>query len=97
MNDKDDIVRGKINLETAKVTWKEVERLFASGKVIFVDESLDLIEVGLCLTRDDEPLLKQWVDNKQVYPLTRKQAIRWHKNHSEKWATVVKPWVLVQD
>jgi len=39
-------LKDRLNLETARITWPELERYFASGKVIHVAATLDLIEVA---------------------------------------------------
>ncbi len=38
-----ELKRTKINLETAKVNWTEIERFFAQGSLISVDRHLDLV------------------------------------------------------
>ena len=41
-----ELLRAKLNQETSQMPWKELERYFASGKVIAVSDQLDLIEVA---------------------------------------------------
>ena len=41
-----EIVRAKVNLETAQMNWREMQRYFASGAAIFVAPELDLVETA---------------------------------------------------
>ena len=93
----DDVLKAKLNLETAKTTWSAVERLFAGGHIIYVHQPLDLVSVGFRLARDDSQQWQTWLKQCAVHPLTDEQAIAWHQNDSEMWALVIKPWVLVQN
>ena len=45
--ENDTELHDKINRETARVKWDELERHFAQGNVIYVSESLDLIDVAM--------------------------------------------------
>ena len=86
----------KINRETARVSWKEIEPHFASGNVISVDQTLDLVHVAKAVADDNTVDIKQWMDAGQVTPTTDQQAIEWQQNNTELWAVVIKPLILVQ-
>ncbi len=84
--------------ETARVSWPELERLFAAGRVIRVDRELDLIEAGRVFAQDDASRLKRWMQADQAGILDDETASRWANTPSaELWAVVVRPWVLVQE
>lgn len=90
-------LRARLNLETARITWQELQRYFAAGKVIEVDPVLDLIEVAACLAEDNAPQLKNWLTQAQVGQLSDAQARTWAEQPPDNlWAVVVAPWVLVQ-
>ena len=93
----DDIVQAKINLETAQIPWRELQRFFASGKAIAVDSSLDLTEIARVIARDQSAQLKQWMGASLVGSVSDKQAQIWYEQNALVWAVVVKPWVLVQE
>lgn len=86
----------KLNLETAKIAWKDLQRFFASGNAISVAKGIDLIKVAAALLEDDTKTLKQWMDTNQVHAVTDEQALSWHENDNLLWAVVIAPWVLVQ-
>ena len=99
MNEADcaDIVREKVNLETSKIAWKELQRFFASGSAVFVASSLDLVDVAYQFSIDNKNLVSQWMQNNQVALVSDQQAINWAESDVKVWAVVVKPWILVQE
>lgn len=47
-----DILKAKLNQETAKANWKELQPFFARGQTVYVAPELDLIEVALAFSED---------------------------------------------
>lgn len=82
--------------ETAQIPWRELQRFFAAGNAVAVDDSLDLLEVANTLARDDAPRLKAWMENGKVDAVSDGQAGEWFEQDVMVWAVVIKPWVLVQ-
>lgn len=93
----EDIEKAKINLETAKIAWKGLERFFAAGSVIYVSPELELVDVAYALSCDDTEHFKTWMQNGKVEHVTDQQAITWHEADATLWSVVIKPWVLVQE
>ncbi|MBU0656278.1 MAG: DUF2288 domain-containing protein [Gammaproteobacteria bacterium] len=88
----------RMNLETARIAWPELERHFAGGRVILVAPELDLVDVATCMAKDDSKQLKSWMDAQQVGQLSDEKATCWVNEQPENlWAVVVAPWVLVQE
>ncbi len=92
----DESVEQKINRETARIHWNEIEPHFAAGNVISVAKELDLIHVARAMADDDAASIKEWMDKQQVIPTSNEQAIEWQACNAELWAVVIKPWILVQ-
>jgi len=86
----------KINRETARLQWQEVEPHFASGNVISVAKELDLVAVAKAVADDNAIAIKQWMEEQQVIPTSDEQAITWQQNNAEFWAVVIKPLILIQ-
>jgi hypothetical protein len=84
----------ELNLQTAKIAWKELLRFFAAGKTLVVQPKLDLIEVAVQMVQDNKPQIQQWLENKNIQPVSDEQAKEWLEQ--EVWAVVCKPWVLVK-
>lgn len=90
-------LKDRLNLETARITWPELERYFASGKVIHVAATLDLIEVATNIAEDNAAAVKQWMEAQQVDVLDDATALQWVEQQPDNlWAVVLAPWVLVQ-
>ena len=94
MNEKD--LASELIMETAQIHWHELQRFFASGNAIAVDESLDLIYVATEITKDNAVQIKAWMNAGLVDAVKDSQAQEWYENNAMVWAVVVKPWVLVQ-
>lgn len=94
MNEKD--IASELVLETAQIHWHELQRFFASGNAIAVDDSLDLIYVATEITKDNATQIKAWMDAGLVDAVKDSQAQEWYEQNALVWALVVKPWVLVQ-
>ncbi len=91
-----DLTRAKLNLETAQVPWRDLQRFFAAGKVLRVAAELDLVEVACALEQDDVGRVEAWTEATALYPVSDDEARGWIEDDALLWAVVVKPWVLVQ-
>ncbi len=99
MNDESnpqDIYRAKVNLETARIAWKELQRFFASGAALAVSPTLDLVEVAFQMSEDNRELVAGWIGAGHLGPVSDAQALAWVEADAEVWAVVVRPYVLVQ-
>jgi hypothetical protein len=93
---KDSELHDKINRETARVAWSELERHFASGAVIYVSGELDLVEVAMRIAHDDRASITRWMDEGKIAKVSDAQAQSWQAADTPLWASVVSPFVLVQ-
>ena len=48
-----ELLRAKLNLETSKIAWKELQRFFANGTVLVVSTDMDLVEVAFQISQDN--------------------------------------------
>lgn len=87
----------RLNRETARISWPELERHFARGAVIAVAQGMDLVEVACAMARDENKRMAAWLDAGRVSRADAEQARDWHAREAEFWAVVVAPWVLVQE
>ena len=92
-----ELERAKINSETARIPWLELQRFFAAGKVIWISSELDLVDVAWAMQRDDVDQVGAWGERGQLAPVTDDQARAWVATDSMLWSVVIKPWVLVQE
>ena len=88
--------KAKILGETAKISWNELERFYAQGRIILVSRKLDLIEVGYAVSLDDTTQVIEWMESGLISKNFNEQAKKLAKNNTEVWSVVIKPWVLIQ-
>jgi hypothetical protein len=91
-----EILRAKVNLETAQIAWKELQRFFAGGSALIVSPELDLVEVAYQMSQDNAAQIRQWMAAGKLGKVSDEQAKVWLAADEILWAVVVSPWVLVQ-
>ena len=91
-----DLIKQRLNRETGKLSWHELQPHFARGAVIRVGQDLDLLEVAAELSLDNQAQFQQWLTAGQVARVSDQQAADWYRLNPMCWTTVVAPWVLVQ-
>ena len=94
--EKDTDLRTKVNRETARLPWAELERHFAQGTVIYVSETLDLVDVAVRISHDDKDSIARWMADGKIGKVTDLQAQTWTETDAALWTSVVSPFVLVQ-
>lgn len=94
--EKGNELRAKINGETSRMPWKDLERFFASGVVIAVSNDLDLVEVAYRVASDDKDAVAKWMAENRLGRVSDAQASAWMQADLSLWTVVVKPWILVQ-
>ncbi|SMB90615.1 hypothetical protein SAMN05660772_01570 [Pasteurella testudinis DSM 23072] len=85
-----------LNQQTAKIHWHELQPHFARGKVLYLDPSLDLIEVAQAMLQDNSAYIAELIERRQVYAVTAAQALQFYQYNQLMWAVVLAPWVLAQ-
>jgi hypothetical protein len=87
----------RLNGETAKIEWDQLQKHYASGSVLAIAAGFDLIKVAIALHQDDTAQIKQWLAEESVKQVTDSQAQRWYQQNTLVWALVIPPFVLVQE
>ncbi len=87
----------KLNLETGKMEWSELQTYFARGIVIVVTAGQDLIETAVQLTEDNKAQIEAMIESGQLVRANDDHARNWLETDPLFWAVVVTPWVLVQE
>lgn len=97
MTDRSDELWHSLNAETAQISWQELQKHYASGMVLFVSESLDLVDVAYAFAKDDQKRVKRWLSDEQVGHVPDAMAKGWLERDPNLWGVVVSPFVLVQE
>lgn len=93
----DEELRAHLHGETSKLPWSELEKYFAQGVVIKVEQGLDILDVAIVIARDDKGSLETWLNEKKVMSVEIEDAKKWHEASASLWSVVVAPFVLVQE
>jgi hypothetical protein len=92
-----EVYRTKINQETSRIAWKELQRFFATGAAVLVATDLDLVEVAFQISEDNKQQVAQWLSMGKIGKVTDEQALAWFEADADVWAVVVSPYVLIQE
>lgn len=86
----------KLNMETASLTWRELELFFAKGNLIRVDQNKDLVKVAALIADNKHQEIEVLIANQEIEFMTAD----WVKNNCEAdssfWTVVVAPYVICQ-
>jgi hypothetical protein len=97
MSESSEILRAKLNLETARLAWPEIERHFARGVVVRVKPGFDLIEAALAVAENRAAEVQGWLADGTLAKPEADEAQRWHAAQQVFWGVVVAPFVIVQE
>lgn len=97
MSETHEELRARLNAETGKLAWKELERFYARGVVIVVAPGLDLVEVAARVVADDTAAVRDWLTAGTMVRASEDHAHDWVAREPTFWAVVAAPWVLVQE
>lgn len=94
--DPDLLLRAKLEGETAKMPWRELQRFFANGTAIYVAPTLDLVEVAAEISSNNKTEVEAWQASGDLGQISDALALEWYEANALMWSVVVRPWVLVQ-
>ena len=86
----------RLNSETAKIAWHELQKHYALGNVLAISEAGDLIQVAIALHEDNAAQIQQWISEKVIFEVSDQQALAWYETNATVWALVIPPFILVQ-
>jgi hypothetical protein len=86
----------RLNSETAKIAWHDLQTHYAAGNVLGIVAEADLIKVAIALNRDDAAQIQQWLADSSLFEISDQQATEWYESNQQLWALVLPPFVLVQ-
>ncbi len=92
-----DELKDKLNLETSRIGWHDLQTYYARGHVVRVAAELDLLDVAAELVADNKQQFESWLQAGSVGDVAPELAQSWYDRNAELWAVVIAPWVLVQD
>ena len=97
MNSVSTALKQKLHEQTALIAWKELQRFFAQGVVIWVDDDCDLVEIGSFIAGDQTKKIAALLASTKLAAVSSEQAKNWFERDASLWSLVVAPFVLVQE
>ena len=97
MSEQEQSILEKLHSETALMPWKDLQRFFAQGNLLYVDASLNLVQSAVWFAEDAVDQLAPHIESKTIVEPNNLQARDWYDSNVELWAVVVAPYVLVQE
>jgi hypothetical protein len=97
MTTPSDLLRAKLNLETARIAWAELQRPFARGVVIKVAPGMDLVDAAVQVAGNNAAIVQEWLADGRIARAHAGDAADWQARQPIFWAVVVAPWVLIQE
>lgn len=95
-DESEQLARGKLISESARIPWQDLQRFFANGTAIYVAPELDMVEAAYQISIDNAVLVHRWQAGGLLGQVTDSQAMAWLESGVDVWSVVVRPWVLVQ-
>lgn len=96
MSEEELTLKQKLNLETAQISWRELELFFAKGNLLCVAQNRDLITVAEQIADNNQAEIEALILAKDIEFVSSE----WVKKHCAKnptlWAVVVAPYVVCQ-
>ncbi|UVJ42990.1 DUF2288 domain-containing protein [Pseudomonas sp. LS1212] len=96
MTEQPSTLYAKLLGETAVIDWEGLQPFFARGALLWVEPTLDLIEVAQAVAENRHEDFAVWHAAGSVSKLSDTRAADLNERRPEIWAVVVSPWVLIQ-
>src|SRR5262245_20925250 len=91
-------MREQLVASMGPIEFSDLRAHIARDAVIIIDASLDLLEVGEAIARDDKARVGAWVEKGLVRKPTLEQLAAWSKIEGAAWTSlVVQPFVLIRE
>jgi len=89
-------VRESLQKEKGPADWALLQPHYESGAIVFVDPSLDLIDVAVRMHQDDSNFIKKQMTDFKLYKVDEQNVERIQENTKVFSCVVVAPFVLIQ-
>lgn len=91
-------MRDALAASMGPVQFSDLRAHIARGAVIVVDPSLDLLEVGEAIARDDKALVEAWLEKGLLGKPSLETIEAWSHVEGPAWTSlVVQPFVLLRE
>ena len=90
-------LRKRLSEDVADVNWNDIKPHAQRDAVIVVNNSLNLLDVGVAIAQDDKIVVERWITEQSISKPSNEQLSNWNSNESQLFTTlIVQPFVLIQ-
>ena len=90
--------REELTLLLDEADWGCLRAHLARGGLIFINSSLDLIDVAINITCDNTDIIEKWITDDKIGKPTEDQINSWDDDKQKLFAMlIVSPYVLIQE
>lgn len=86
----------RLNQETAKISWKELELFFAKGNLLCVSKGEDLVTTAEQIIHNEKDKIENLIKKDKITFATPEWVTQNCQPETQLWAVVVAPYVLCQ-
>ncbi|WP_036479208.1 DUF2288 domain-containing protein [Myxosarcina sp. GI1] len=91
-------IQDRLSQDLANIAWKDLIPHAKRDAVIVVTKTLNLVDVGAAIAKDNSCLVKNWIDRQKIGKPSSQQLADWNLAPQKQFATlIVQPFVLVQE
>ena len=87
----------QIEKYTGIVSWEYLEKHFLNDSIIYVDEKLDIKDVGKTIADDNKEKVSKWLASGDMLKPGKLHAEHWKKSRTNFVALVISPFVLIKE
>ena len=87
----------QIEKYTGIVSWEYLEKHFLDNSIIYVDEKLDIKDVGKTIADDNKEKVSNWLASGDILKPGKIHAEHWKKSRTNFVALVISPFVLIKE
>lgn len=91
-------MRETLTASMGPIEFSDLRAHLGRGAVVVVDRSLDLLDVGEAVARDDKARVAAWIEAGLLAKPTLETLERWSKTVGPAWVSlIVQPFVLIHE
>jgi len=89
-------IKSQLEEELADIEWSDLVPHAQRDALIVVNESLNLVDVGVAIASDNVGVVQSWISQGLIQKPSSEQLGAWNINPNQKFSTlIVQPFVLV--
>lgn len=89
-------IQEQLEKDRADIEWEALIPHSQRDSIIFVQEGLNLVEVGVAIAQDETTKVQAWIAEQLIHKPTAQQLSHWNQDLTQLFdAVIVQPYVLI--